>query len=369
LVSIYVCHSRLDKWFIEPLEKGLKELHIEPIFIESETPIPKSAPIVFRERIGKASAVYVIWTSNVTNNTITRENVIWEVAQAHALDKPLYVFKETSAPDPTMNISYAILYHQFDGNIQSQVQDALNRAINKAQEIAKLVGVPKGSTIDIEQLSSIRDASFDSTTNCYRSFAIAPEKKNKHVIELSGDTYDWLSGNIPQHLSFGYIRPSQSGAVFGYDSNINAEVSQEGFVYYGELMEQGVYIIRTIVVIGSMLKYAQRIYERFNFYEKLGDEAIVMIRYKLGNANGQKLARNQSDYDRLWHLMYDYIYEGNELVIEREQSFGEIRQAWNTIVESMVIEFCRSFGFMFDDDKKAKDLVTSILQRYVAKVI
>lgn len=369
LVSIFISHSRHDRYFIDPLEQGLGKLHIEPVLIESDTPISQTLQDAIREGIERSSAVFVIWTLQVTSRTDTLDNVKWEAAQAYALRKPLFVFKEINAPELPMIIQHAITYHTFDANIQSQVQEALDRAFEKAQEIYKQVSVlsQPGIILDIEQLASPKDTFFDSTSNPYRSFAITLKNVGAHVYDLNRDTYDWLSRNTPIYLSFGYLHPTQNGAAFRYDNtetrrDSEAGVTRDGFIYYGELIagEDGIHIGRTIIVIGNMLRYAQQVYEHFSFYDA-GDDTQVVIRFKVGNVRGQRLAHDLGP--NRWPLHQDYIYEGNELIISKEHSLGEICQSRNSITESIIFEFCRSFGFLFDTEQVGRGYVESVLRQ------
>ncbi|MEM0328124.1 MAG: TIR domain-containing protein [Thermoproteota archaeon] len=136
MVSIFVSHSRNDKWFIDPLAQALRTMNVEPILLELETPVPYPLPEVIKNGIGRSSAVFVLITPNVADSQTTRENVLWEVAQTHALGKPIYVFKDRRSALPMM-IPYVTTYHEFDMYDQQQVKSVFNRAVITAQEIAK----------------------------------------------------------------------------------------------------------------------------------------------------------------------------------------------------------------------------------------
>jgi hypothetical protein len=75
-------------------------------------------------------------TPNVTDNQTTRDNVLWEIAHAYALGKPIYVFKDKRSTLPVM-VSYVTTYHEFNMHDQDQVKTVFDRAVTIAQEIAK----------------------------------------------------------------------------------------------------------------------------------------------------------------------------------------------------------------------------------------
>jgi hypothetical protein len=136
MVSIFISHSKKDKWFIDPLAQALRTMNIEPILLELETPLPYPLPEAIKNDLKRSSAIFVLITPNVTNNKTTQENILWEIAQAHALEKPIYVFKDRKSTLPMM-ASYATTYHEFDMYDQQQVNSVLDRAITIAREIAR----------------------------------------------------------------------------------------------------------------------------------------------------------------------------------------------------------------------------------------
>jgi hypothetical protein len=104
--------------------------------MELDNPIPQPLQEAIRENIAKSSAVFVFWTSNVVYNATTRDNIIWEVGQAHGLQKPIYVFKERGAALPMM-LDYVTTYHEFNVFNPREVQSAFDRALIKAKEIVQ----------------------------------------------------------------------------------------------------------------------------------------------------------------------------------------------------------------------------------------
>jgi hypothetical protein len=136
MVSIFISHSRKDMWFIEPLVQALRKMNIEPILLELETPVPYPLPEAIKNDLKRSSAIFVLITPNVTSNKTTQDNILWEIAQAHALEKPIYVFKDRRSTLPMMT-PYVTTYHEFDMYNQQQVESVFSRAITIAQEIAK----------------------------------------------------------------------------------------------------------------------------------------------------------------------------------------------------------------------------------------
>ena len=131
MISIFISHSRKDKWLIDPLTQALETMNIEPILLELETPIPYPLPEAIKNNLKKSSAIFVLITPNVTDNQTTRDNVLWEIAEAHALEKPIYVFKDGRSTLPVM-ISYVITYHEFNMYDQEQVKTAFERTVTIA---------------------------------------------------------------------------------------------------------------------------------------------------------------------------------------------------------------------------------------------
>jgi len=136
LASIFVSHSRYDKWFIDPLAQNLRAMKIQPILIELETPQPYPLPKIITDRIAKADAFFLLWTSKVAYNQTTRDNVIWEVSDAHTRNKPILVVAERNVALPMM-IPYITTYLEFDVSNQGQIEFAFNQVLSRAKEIAQ----------------------------------------------------------------------------------------------------------------------------------------------------------------------------------------------------------------------------------------
>jgi len=94
MAKVFISHSRLDGWLVKPIGKVLKEIGVEPYIAEIETPEAKPLPVKFQEHIQTSNVMILLLTANVMKNTNTRDVVNWEVATAHAFDKPVYVFRE-----------------------------------------------------------------------------------------------------------------------------------------------------------------------------------------------------------------------------------------------------------------------------------
>ena len=135
MVKVFISHSRLDNWLVEPVCEVLKENGVNPYIAEIETPEAKPLPIKFREHIRTSNVIILLLTKNVMKHKTTRDIISWEVATAHALNKPVYVFREEGVDVPLM-ISQITDYYTFKGIKKKDVTAVLNR-IKKIGQILK----------------------------------------------------------------------------------------------------------------------------------------------------------------------------------------------------------------------------------------
>jgi len=135
LVKVFISHSRLDNWLVEPICEVLKESGVNPYVAEIETPEAKPLPIKFRENIRTSNVIILLLTKNVMKHNNTRDIISWEVATAHALNKPVYVFREEGVDVPLM-ISQITDYFTFKVLTKKDVAEVINR-IKKIAQILK----------------------------------------------------------------------------------------------------------------------------------------------------------------------------------------------------------------------------------------
>lgn len=135
MVKIFISHSKRDSWLVEPVSEVLEEIGVKPYVAEIETPEAKPLPRKFYEHIQTSDVVILLLTKNVMKYQNTRDIINWEVATAHALHKPVYVFREESVEVPLM-ISYITDYFTFKGIMKKDLKDVLNR-IRKIAQILK----------------------------------------------------------------------------------------------------------------------------------------------------------------------------------------------------------------------------------------
>lgn len=220
------------------------------------------------------------------------------------------------------------------------------------EEIGRKLG-PSRIALDIPPSG---DVYFDETSQSYRRVIIVPKNMAREIISFGKGVDDWLYNHRPNNLTFGYPNPTQTGLVFNYDKPTKkeyyAEITKEGLIHYGELVVGefgGVHIGRTIMVIGRMLEYSQKVYGHFGF------SGPLKIELKLGNVKDKKLT---TDPGR--HLSRDYVCEQNEVIVGRETSFDELKDNPNSIVESIIIEFCRGFGFVISEEVVKEYVATTL---------
>jgi len=135
MVKIFISHSRLDGWLVKPISDVLKEIGVEPYVAEIETPEAKPLPTKFKEHIRTSDVTILLLTASVMRFPKTRDIINWEVAAAHTLGKPVYVFREKDVEVPLM-ISYITDYFTFDP-IRKEDLNAVMERIRKIARILK----------------------------------------------------------------------------------------------------------------------------------------------------------------------------------------------------------------------------------------
>ena len=194
--------------------------------------------------------------------------------------------------------------------------------------------------------------SVPSISKAYRSMVIAPEYVIKNMIQFDGEIERWLSsidGSLD--LIIGEAHSTQDGVVFKFErqavQEYFAKVTREGVIYYREPIPNengGVHIGRTIKVVGDMLEYARRVYERFKY------DGSCIVKLELGNIKGMCLTTSYP-----WFLRGNFTFdEDRVLIIERTPSWVDITQNPDSVIESITVEFCRSFHFSITEEVARK---------------
>lgn len=131
MVRIFIAHSSKDEWLINPIASNLKLIPVEPYLAKIKDPTPYPLPQKLNDAIKSSVAMFVFLTPNVADNKDTRDVVNWEIATAHAMGKPIYVFRENGVEVPLI-VNYITTYFTYD----PLDQNTLNEMVNKVQEIA-----------------------------------------------------------------------------------------------------------------------------------------------------------------------------------------------------------------------------------------
>jgi len=132
VAKVFISHSRLDGWLVKPIAKVLKDIGVEPYIAEIETPEAKPLPTKFQQHIQTSNVTILLLTANVMKHPNTRDVVNWEIATAHAFQKPVYVFREKGVEVPLM-ISYITDYFTFDPIKRGDLKAVMNRIRRIAQ--------------------------------------------------------------------------------------------------------------------------------------------------------------------------------------------------------------------------------------------
>lgn len=198
--------------------------------------------------------------------------------------------------------------------------------------------------------------SVPSISKAYRSVLIAPEYLIKNMIQFNREIESWLSNTYNHDLVTGDLFSTQDGVVFKFRQqevpDFFAKVTREGIIYYREPIKgDSIYIGQTINVVGKMLEYAQKVYDRFNY------RGLCIVKLELENIKGMPLTTDSFHFPLFAKYTFD---EDRVLLIEREASWVDITQNPASVVESIIVEFCRSFGFSISEEG-AKKYVALIL--------
>ena len=227
-----------------------------------------------------------------------------------------------------------------DGNVH-YVRVGTTVRVATPEELQELfVGTGKPTVNQVIQ--RVRE-SVPSISCAYRSVIVAPDHIVKGLIRFDEEIDYWLRSIFNSlDLVVGNPRSTQDGVTFifgnGAVHDCFAKITREGVIYYREPIsgeKEGIHIGRTIRVVVHMLEYAQRVYERFKYIDS------CVIKLELGNIKNMPLTAEE-----FWLRRDNYTFDDDKvLVIERELPRIQTTQCPTSIVESIVVEFCRSFGF------------------------
>ena len=134
VVKVFISHSRLDNWLVEPICEILRENGVNPYVAEIEAPEAKSLPVKFRDHIQTSNVIILLLTKNVMKHKTTRDIINWEVATAHALNKPIYAFREEGVDVPLM-ISQITDYFTYKRVKKKDITKVLNNIKKIAQDL------------------------------------------------------------------------------------------------------------------------------------------------------------------------------------------------------------------------------------------
>lgn len=134
MVSIFISHSSKDGWLINPIAQNMRSLGVDPYLAEFDVPNPIALPQKIDNAIQSATAMFVIWSSNVINTKETRDVVNWEIASAYAKKKPIYVFAEKDIEIPFM-LTYITVYGRYDP-LDSK---SLNECVSRINELSSFI--------------------------------------------------------------------------------------------------------------------------------------------------------------------------------------------------------------------------------------
>lgn len=132
MAKVFISHSSQDSWLVKPISQTLRNIGIEPYIAEIETPEAKPLPTKFQEHIQTSNVTILLLTANVMKKPSTRDVINWEVATAHALGKPVYVFREKGVEVPLM-ISHITDYFTFNPIKRKDLKAVMNRIEKIAQ--------------------------------------------------------------------------------------------------------------------------------------------------------------------------------------------------------------------------------------------
>jgi len=146
LVKIFIAHSKDDAWLINHIASLISSINVEPYLARLKDPTPLPLPQKILREIKASAAMFVFLTHNVADNKNTRDTVNWEISQAYALKKPVYVFREKGVEVPLM-ISQITVYCTYDPfnedslKEMSEKTEKIASALKESEDKAKLAGL------------------------------------------------------------------------------------------------------------------------------------------------------------------------------------------------------------------------------------
>jgi len=155
---------------------------------------------------------------------------------------------------------------------------------------------------------------------------------------------------IGYEIDFGNLTTMQAGVKFTIPGNWGPhfnymELTREGLFFYLEACSEtseerakSLDIGRTIVVIGRLLEYALRCYEKMGFW------GSVHIELLLSNTLGRRLTDSRS----AWSC--NSVCPDKEVRIEATKSIFELRENHFALVEDFTKRFIWAFGCKIDSD-------------------
>jgi hypothetical protein len=125
MVSVFVSHSSQDSDLINSIAQIMRQYSVEPYLAEFDIPNSMALPQKIDNAIQAASAMIVIWSSNVVNKK-ERDVVNWEISSAFARKKPIYVFTEKGVEIPFL-LSQITVYARYDPLDPQSLKNCVNR--------------------------------------------------------------------------------------------------------------------------------------------------------------------------------------------------------------------------------------------------
>jgi hypothetical protein len=299
----------------------------------------------------------------VTENFVTAPYPNQEVGIVIGKDKPVFSLKYVPILPGFLEMYQAIdmQYNSLEKAVEQIVRTAGEKVRVSTAQIVSPIAEKADRALAAMTTRRVQTGLFPSGhPEAYRRIVVKPEKLRPGLISPTAD--QWLNSERPRIFDWADPVPRQNGVVFDSSGSPRyAEVSFAGEVYYGETFPKGdhLVVIRFVEILAQSLDYAVRIYKHFGYKGRV----VIELKLLLPELRGWYLA------DMGIKALFSRAYKPgeSEIRVERTVGFNDLTKDAVRILADMLVEFCRAFGFSFDEGEAKKYVGRSLGQLELLK--
>jgi hypothetical protein len=237
---------------------------------------------------------------------------------------------------------------------QENLDDAVAKIIQTAEDKLKDSYVRPTS---VSSLAELIDSRLEQRREPYWRVLVRPQTQYG-FIPKSSESDKWFSQSPvrPEILTYMDAKPTPQGWSFVSNTGRIAEVLASGDFCYGRPFRSNepAYIQTAIRILGWSIQYELTVYQSFKLNPQQQQVGVV-AELKLGRCRGLKLEIEEAPSP--WGETH--TTDQNEVVEEKSLPLSEWLKDFRTPIESMIVQFCRSFEISLEDST-AKKLVSSV---------